>query len=103
MSHKDLLLFKRKLEVMEQELLSEIKELTTKHYNERTSEELEAVSNSLANEMLFLELRKKQEVLKQVKFALLRIKKGVYGICTKTGNQISLKRLHVNPTALCDI
>lgn len=40
-----------------------------------------------------------EKYLNEVNAALERIKKGTYGICEKTGEKISDKRLRANPTA----
>jgi len=42
-----------------------------------------------------------QEELKKVNSALVKIKKGTYGICDKCGKQISVGRLEAYPQADC--
>lgn len=103
MDYQDLSFFKNKLEEMEQNLIQEIAENASKYYSEKSAEELENISNSMSNEIFLLEQQKRQDMLKQVQFALMRIKNGVYGVCVKTGKLINIKRLKANPTSLCDI
>ncbi len=103
LNYKHLLFFKSKLEEMESNLIEAISSNAKKYYQEKTSEELEAISNNLGQEVFIIEQRKRQELLKQIKFALLRIKNNVYGVCVKTGKLIDIKRLEANPTSLYDI
>ncbi|QEK38394.1 TraR/DksA family transcriptional regulator [Candidatus Cytomitobacter primus] len=100
---KTILAFKVKLEKMKHELTIEIQQNASQYYKERSSEELEHITNSLNDEIFIAEQNKKAEMLKQIQFALLRIKNGVYGICPKTGELINIARLKANPTALCNI
>lgn len=44
-------------------------------------------------------LKELETELREVKHALSKIEKGTYGICEKTGEQISLKRLEAYPAA----
>ncbi|QEK37880.1 TraR/DksA family transcriptional regulator [Candidatus Cytomitobacter indipagum] len=103
LSSKDLSYFKVKLEEMERELIYEISNRISKYKKEKSSEELENISNSLNDEVLMEEQRKSQKMLKEVQLALIRMQNGVYGICPKTKKTISLKRLIANPTAICNI
>lgn len=103
LSSKDLAYFKAKLEEMERELVYEIFHRTAQYRKEKSSEEFENIANSINDEIFIVEQRKSQEMLRQVKLALMRIQNGVYGICPKTKKTINIKRLMANPTAICDI
>jgi RNA polymerase-binding transcription factor DksA len=48
-------------------------------------------------------LRELESELKEVKAALERINKGIYGICEETGEAITKERLEAYPAARCNI
>ncbi len=100
LNYKHLFYFKSKLEEMEEKITQDIHQHAKNHYQEKISEELESIAHDLDEDVFLAEQKKRYEMIKQIKFALLRIKNGVYGVCAKTGKLIDIKRLEANPTSL---
>lgn len=112
MNKKDLEYFKDRLEkekkILEDELLT-VSRVDPEHIQERdaTSGEIEVDSadeNEVADK--FEEIEENQMILNQlapqlkdVEFALKRIKDGTYGICEISGEPIEKDRLEASPSA----
>lgn len=69
---------------------------------EQVSEEAEAASNDLSQNMSIQIYDRNRATLYQIEYALAKFDEGSYGECESCGDEIGLKRLHARPTAtLC--
>ena len=96
--------FRKKLEEMSQDLLSEA-EKTIHEMTDNTDNYPDQTDRAAAESDRSFELRirdRERKLLSKIKGAIDRIEEGTYGICDECGDDISLKRLEARPvTTLC--
>jgi len=101
MSEVQLSFFKRKLEKLKADMLSNAGE-TTEHLREDTVVVPDPADRATIEEEHALELRtrdRERKLLKKIEQAIARIDAGDYGYCEETGEPIGVGRLMARPTA----
>ncbi|QEK39092.1 TraR/DksA family transcriptional regulator [Candidatus Nesciobacter abundans] len=92
--------FRKVLLGMKEELSSII---TDELEFEKSADSYDAALNEKSSNTRVIEKTKAMEMLKQVNMALSRIETNKFGICMRTGDPIDIRRLKVNPVAVCNI
>jgi len=93
--------FKRKLLAWKADIFEQNKD-TMEYLQQESVSYPDPVDTASANADRQLELRtrdRSRKLVNQIDKALRRIEEGTYGYCQETGDEISLKRLEVRPTA----
>lgn len=101
MNEVQLAFFRRKLELLKQEVLSNASE-TTEHLREDTVVVPDPADRATIEEEHALELRtrdRERKLLKKIEQSIARIDAGDYGYCDETGEPIGVARLLARPTA----
>lgn len=101
MNEVQLTFFKRKLEKLKADMLSNAGE-TTEHLREDTVVVPDPADRATIEEEHALELRtrdRERKLLKKIEQAIVRIDAGDYGYCEETGEPIGVGRLMARPTA----
>ncbi len=101
MNEVQLAFFRRKLELLKQEVLSNASE-TTEHLREDTVVVPDPADRATIEEEHALELRtrdRERKLLKKIEQSIVRIDAGDYGYCDETGEPIGVARLLARPTA----
>ena len=101
MNDKQLEFFRARLQILQDDLLSNAGE-TTEHLREDTSIVPDPADRATIEEEHALELRtrdRERKLLKKISQSLARIDAGDYGFCDETGEPIGLGRLIARPTA----
>ncbi|MFH7321366.1 RNA polymerase-binding protein DksA [Desulfurivibrio sp. D14AmB] len=104
MEQKDRDYFRKKLEELSQQLLSEA-EKTIHEMTDHSDNYPDPTDRATAESDRSFELRirdRERKLLAKIKEAIERIEQDTYGICEACGDDISLKRLEARPvTTLC--
>jgi DnaK suppressor protein len=93
---------KKTLELFEEKLKSWEDELLSSHCDLESENASEIIDQANRASMLDIEAAKSehhQRTLREIKYALNKIKNGTYGICEETGDEIEFERLKANPVA----
>jgi len=101
MNDVQLAYFKRKLQQLKKDILTNAGE-TTEHLREETVVVPDPADRATIEEEHALELRtrdRERKLLKKIEQALARIESGDYGYCDETGEPIGVGRLLARPTA----
>jgi DnaK suppressor protein len=100
MSPRQLAFFEKRLRAMREELSA--RQSATLRTLVGEEPPLDPMDRATLEEQHFIELRLREreaQLLQKVDAALLRIRSGEYGYCTRTGEPIGLPRLLARPTA----
>lgn len=104
MKQKDIDHFRKKLEQMSKQLLSEA-EKTIHEMTDHNANYPDPTDRATAESDRSFELRirdRERKLLSKIREAIERIDEGTYGICEACGDDISAKRLEARPvTTLC--
>jgi DnaK suppressor protein len=101
MNDKQMAVFRLKLQVLKQDILSSAGE-TTEHLREDTVIVPDPADRATIEEEHALELRtrdRERKLLKKIEQSIQRIDAGDYGYCDETGEAIGVARLLARPTA----